>query len=165
MQQVPLLLISELLDKTRGGQWFTRLDLKHVYSLIRIAAGDERKTAFHAQQGLNEYTVMPFGLTKALALFQEMMDTIFKAMKGCICYLHDILTYGGNIQAKHYAIVEKLLQQYVNHGPAVILLKGKFQVHETIFLEYVINSQEVKMDPSKLETMSKWPIPTKKKEV
>ena len=29
----------------------------------------------------------------------------------------------------------------------------------------VINGQEVKMNPSKLETMSKWPIPTKKKEV
>ena len=30
---------------------------------------------------------------------------------------------------------------------------------------HVINIQEVKMDPLKLETMSKWPIPTKKKEV
>ena len=30
---------------------------------------------------------------------------------------------------------------------------------------HVINAQDVKMDPSKLETMSKWPIPIKKKEV
>ena len=36
---------------------------------------------------------------------------------------------------------------------------------ETIFLEHVINGQEVKMDPLKLETMSRWPITTKKKEV
>ena len=34
-----------------------------------------------------------------------------------------------------------------------------------LFLGHVINSEEVKMDPSKLETMSKWPIPTKKKKV
>ena len=34
----PLPLISELLSKTRGGKWFTRLDLKNGYNLIRIAA-------------------------------------------------------------------------------------------------------------------------------
>ena len=45
----PLPLISELLDKTRGGKWFTRLDLKNGYKLIRIAAGDEWKTAFHTK--------------------------------------------------------------------------------------------------------------------
>ena len=37
----PLLLISELLDKTRGGKWCTRLYLKNGYNLILIAAGDE----------------------------------------------------------------------------------------------------------------------------
>ena len=36
---------------------------------------------------------------------------------------------------------------------------------ETIFSEHVSNSQEVKTDPFKPETMFKWPIPTKKKEV
>ena len=45
----PLPLISELLEKTRGGWWFTRLDLKNGYNLIRIAAGDEWKTAFHTE--------------------------------------------------------------------------------------------------------------------
>jgi len=37
----PLPLISELLDKTRGGKWFTRLDLKNGYNLIRISPGHE----------------------------------------------------------------------------------------------------------------------------
>jgi len=92
----PLPLIGKLLDKTRGGKGFTRLDLKHEYNLIRIAIGDEWKTAFHTKKSLFEYTVMPFGLTNALATFQEMMDTIFKDMEGCIWYLDDILIYGGD---------------------------------------------------------------------
>jgi len=97
----PLPLISELLDKTRGGKWFTRLDLKNGYNLIRIAVGDEWKTAFHTKKGLFEYTVMPFGLTNAPATFQEMMDTIFKDMEGCIWYLDDILIYGGDSEEEH----------------------------------------------------------------
>ena len=58
-----------------------------------------------------------------------------------------------------------MLPQCVEHGLAVNLLKIEFHVKETIFLVHVINGQEVKTDPSKLETMSQWPIPAKKKEV
>ena len=86
-------------------------------------------------------------------------------MEECIWYLDDILIYSGDTEAEHQAIVEKVLQQCVEHGLAVNLLKSEFHVKETIFLEHLINGQEVKMDPSKFETMSKWPIPTKKKEV
>ena len=108
---------------------------------------------------------MPCGLTNAPASLQEMMDTIFKDMEGCICYLDDILIYGGDTEAEHQAIVEKVLQQCIEHGLLVNVLKSEFHVKETIFLEQVINGQEVKMDPSKLKTMSKWPTSTKKKEV
>ena len=161
----PLPLISELLDKTRGGKWFTRLDLKNGYNLIRIATGDELKTAFCTKQGLFEYIVIPFGLTNAPASFQEMMDTIFKDMEGCIWYLDDILIYSGNTEAAHQAIVGKILQHCVEHGLAVNLLKSDFHVKETTFLVHLINGQEVKIDTSKVESMSKWPMPAKKKEV
>ena len=60
------------------------LDLKNEYNLIRLAAGDEWKTAFRTKQGLFEYTMMPFGFTNAPASFQEMMDTILKDMVGYI---------------------------------------------------------------------------------
>ena len=108
---------------------------------------------------------MPFGLTNFPASFQDMMDTIFKNMEGCIWYLDDILIYSGNTKAEHQTIVERVLQQCVKHELVVNLFKSNFHVHKTIFLEHVINGQEVKMDPSKLETMSKWPIPTTKKVV
>ena len=102
-------LIDELLDKTRSGKWFARLNLKNRYNLIRVAAGDEWKTAFRAKQGLFEYVVMPFGLTNAPESFQEIGDTIFKDIEECIWYLCDILMYGGHTEAKHQAIVEKVL--------------------------------------------------------
>jgi len=73
-----------LLDKTKGGKLFTRLDLKNGYNLLRIAVGDEWKTAFRTKKGLFEYTIMPFGLMNAPASFQELMDTIFKDVEGCV---------------------------------------------------------------------------------
>ena len=54
LNKYPLPLISELLDKTKGGRLFTRLDLKNGYNLLRIAVGDEWKTAFRTKKGLFE---------------------------------------------------------------------------------------------------------------
>ena len=108
---------------------------------------------------------MPFGLTNVTVSFQEMMDTIVKDMEVCIWYLDNILIYSSDTQLVHQAIVEKILQLCVQHGLVVNLYKSEFHVQETIFLVHVINGQEVKIDPSKLETISKWPILTKKKEV
>ena len=80
------------------------------------------------------YTGMTFGFTNAPASFQEIMDTIFKDMGGCIWYLDDFLNYGSDTEAEHQAVVEKVLQQSVKHGLEVNLLKSKFHVKETIFL-------------------------------
>jgi len=108
---------------------------------------------------------MPFGLTNAPATFQEMMDAVFTDTEGCIWYLDDILIYRGETEAEHKRLVEKVLQQCVQHGLAVNLLKSEFHVKQTIFLRHIINGQQIQMDHSKLDTMPKWPKPTKKKEV
>jgi len=151
----PLPLISELLDKTKGGKLFIRLDLKNGYNLLRIAVGDEWKTVFRTKKGLFEYTVMPFGLMNAPASFQEMMDTIFKDVEGCVWYLDDILIFEGKTEEEHQALVEKVLEKCVEHGLAVNLPKSEFHVKQTLFLGHIINGQQVQMDPTKLEVMAK----------
>jgi len=59
----PLPLMTTLMEQVRTSQIFSKLDLKLDFNLLRIAEGDEWKTAFNTRYGLYEYTVMPFGLT------------------------------------------------------------------------------------------------------
>src|SRR6266481_9792410 len=47
--QYPLLLISNLLYAPRKAHIYTKIDLRHAYHSVRIAAGDEWKTAFCMQ--------------------------------------------------------------------------------------------------------------------
>ena len=140
-------LIGELLDKTRGGKWFTRLDLKNKFNLIRVAAGHEWKTAFRTTKELFAYTGMPFALTNAYATVQEMMDTILQGEEGGIWYMDDIRIYRGTTEAEHQAFVENVLQQRVKHELAVNETKSECHVHENIFLGHIVNVSQVQMDP------------------
>jgi hypothetical protein len=45
----PLLLIPNLLDRLRHLNVFTKIDLRGAYNLVRVAPGDEWKTAFHTR--------------------------------------------------------------------------------------------------------------------
>src|SRR5258707_7854441 len=65
----PLPLIMDLLNAPGPARIYSKIDLKHTYHLIRIAEGDEPKTAFRTHYGSFEWRVMPFRLSNAPAVF------------------------------------------------------------------------------------------------
>jgi len=86
-------------------------------------------------------------------------------MEGSIWCLEDILMYGGESEKKHQQLVEQVLEQCIKYGLVVNFTKSEFHVQETLFLEHIINGQQVQIDLTKLEAMSQWRTSTKKKEV
>ena len=65
----PLPLITEIMDRVTGAQYFSKIDLKDAYYRLRIKAGDEWKTAFRTRYGHYEFMVVPIGLTNAPTTF------------------------------------------------------------------------------------------------
>src|SRR6202040_3858006 len=58
----PLPLITDLLDSPGKARIYTKIDLQHAYHLVRIAKGDEWKTAFRTRYGSFEWKVMQFAV-------------------------------------------------------------------------------------------------------
>jgi len=56
----PLPLLQETLMRLSKARYFTCLDICGAYNLVRIAGGEEWKTAFRTRYGLYESFVMPF---------------------------------------------------------------------------------------------------------
>ena len=95
--------IEETLNQIRGAKYFTQLDLRSAYNLIRIKEGDEWKTAFRTQYGLYKFLVRPFGLTNAPATCQRFVNNILQEFLDVfyICYLDDIFLYSENLKNHH----------------------------------------------------------------
>ncbi|CCE27835.1 uncharacterized protein CPUR_01309 [Claviceps purpurea 20.1] len=89
-------------DHLQGARFFTKIDLKSGFNLIRMAKGHEWKKAFKWKYGLYEYLVMPFGLMNAPATFQALMNHIFHDLldAGVLVYIDDILIYAATTEAR-----------------------------------------------------------------
>ena len=91
----PLPLMADMRTRFRDARYFTILDLKNAFNLIRIKQGDEWKTAFRTKYGIYEYLVMPFKLTNAPATMQKVVNKTLQSYlnRFAIIYMDDILVY------------------------------------------------------------------------
>lgn len=108
----PLPRIDELRDRLRKAKYFTKLDLRDGYYLIRIKEGEEWKIVWRSRFGLFEYLVMPFGLTNAPVTFQAIINDTLREYLDVFCtaYLDDILIYSETLE-EYQEHVEKVLKK------------------------------------------------------
>jgi hypothetical protein len=149
--RTPLPLIAEALDHLSKAKIYTKLDVKDAYHNLRIAKGDEWKTAFRTKYGLYEYLVMPFGLTNAPASFQRWMNEVLSDYLDifCIAYLDDILIYSDDIH-QHRQHVQLILERLKDVGLTLKATKCEFHMQKTEYLGYIIAPEGISMDPEKV---------------
>ena len=156
----PLPLIGESLDRLRAARVFSKIDLRAGYNLVRIAEGDEWKTAFRTRYGHYEYKVMPFGLTNAPATFQNLMNDVLRDFLDdfAIVYLDDILIFSATLD-EHKRHVRSVLERLRAYGLFAKPEKCFFHQDEVEYLGFLVSYQGVKMDPKKVSAILDWPEP------
>ncbi|KAI2648707.1 Transposon Tf2-6 polyprotein [Labeo rohita] len=147
----PLPLVPSALEQLRSARFFTKLDLRSAYNLIRIREGDEWKTAFSTATGHYEYLVMPFGLANSPSFFQAFVNEIFRDMlhRWVIIYIDDILIYSNSYQ-EHIQHVRAVLQRLIQHQLYAKEEKCEFHQEKIAFLGYIISPEGIAMDDSKV---------------
>jgi hypothetical protein len=148
----PLPLIRETLAQLSKAKYFTKLDIKDAYYLLRMAEGEEWKTAFRTRYGLFESLVMPMGLTNAPATFQKFINDILRPFldQFCTAYLDDILIYSDTLE-EHKIHVRRVLEAIKGAGLTLKAEKCEFHQSSVKFLGVIISRDGVKMDPRKVK--------------
>jgi len=65
-----------------GAELITQIVSQCCFHLLKMAMGHEKYTAFRVKFGLNEYMVMPFGLTIPPPTFRREINRILKPVLG-----------------------------------------------------------------------------------
>ena len=157
----PIPLIDELLDELAGAKWFSKLDLRVGFHQIRMAEGEEYKTAFQTHSGHWEYRVMPFGVTGGPAPFNSAITTTLRPVN-CVCaisFFDDILIFSKTLK-EHIQHIKQVLQLLRADHWQVKQSKCSFAQRQISYLGHVINEQGVSTDPNKIQTIENWPTPT-----
>ena len=136
---------------------FSKLDLRHGYYQVRIAEGDEKKTAIVTRYGSFEFLVMPFGLCNAPATFFTLMNDVLRPYLDSflVVYLDDIVVFSDNMEdhKKHLAMVFEALREN-----QLFLKKSEcvFAQTEIPFLGHIVGQGYIQMEPSRLKAIEDW---------
>jgi hypothetical protein len=122
-------------------------------------------SAFACHRGLFEFNVMPFGLSNAPAIFQELMSVVLQGMNTfAIAYLDDVLVFSETVN-DHLVHIDQVFQRLRSHGLRLKLNKCSFMQSQTNYLGFIIDAQGIKPDPKKIEAVKTIPTPTCVREV
>lgn len=162
----PIPVIDELLDELVGAKWFTTLDLSSGFHQILVAEEDVHKTAFQTHHGHYEYKVMPYGVTGGPPTFQHEMNTVLAPVlrKFAVVFIDDVLIYS-KTWSDHVQHVRQVFTLLHQSQFKVKLSKCSFAQQQLSYLGHVISSQGVATDPSKVDIIRHWPVPTSVKDV
>ena len=152
-------LIDTLLNRLEGVKYFTQLDLRNAYHLIRIRKEDEWKTAFKTRYSLYEYTVMSFDLINTSVTFQAYIDQVLTGMidTELIAFLNDILIFD-NTWEECWKCTLKALQRLKDTKLFCKRLKCLFEVTSVDFLSFIMRDEKIVMNPGRVSMIIKWSV-------
>ena len=158
--------IDDLFDQLQGARYFSKIDLRSGYHQLRVRDEDIPKIAFRTRYGHYEFLVMPFGLTNAPAVFMDLMNRVFREYldQFVIIFIDDILVYSKSKEEheEHLCTVLGILRKDKLYAK---FFKCEFWLEQVAFLSHVVSAEGIKVDPAKVEAITKWPRPTTVTEV
>ncbi|GJW86514.1 putative reverse transcriptase domain-containing protein [Tanacetum coccineum] len=145
---------------------YSKIDLRSGYHQLRVREEDIPKTEFRTRYSHYEFQVMPFGLTKALAVFMDLMNWVCKLYldKFMIVFIDDMLIYSKN-KKEHEGHLKLILRLLKKEELFAKFSKCEFWLSKVQFLGHMIDSEGIHVDPTKIKSVKDWASPKTASEI
>lgn len=156
----PLPRLEDILDRLGRARYFSTIDLMSSFHQIELEPESRPLTAFSTQKGHFQFTRLPFGLKIATNSFQRMLNIALSGLETkAFLYVDDIIIFGCSIRHHNNNLVhifQKLREYNLKINPS----KCNFLQTQVTYLGHLITSEGIRTDPSKNESIKKYPAPS-----
>ena len=151
---------EDVIDKLRGAQVFSKLDLKEAYHQFELDEKSRHVTTFHGLDALYRFKRLNYGTKSAQDILQNEMARILAGIPNQLNVSDDILI-GGTIET-HDDALDKVLNALSQSNITVNPAKCMFDVSELSFLGIVFGKDGVKADENKVQALKEASKPENK---
>lgn len=154
-------LISQLINKLKRSDMYTKMNLCWGYNNIYIKGDDEWKGAFVTPIGSYEPIVMFFRMCNSSSTFQQMMNMFCDEMheEFLVIYMDLMIFIRGISHAKHAKLIKCILQKLCDNDLFVKPSKCTFFVELVDFLGMMVSKDGMSMDPIKISVITDYEPP------
>lgn len=151
--------IDEVKSDLSGSHFFTKLDAKSGFWMLKLDEESSKLCTFITPLGRYRFLRLPFGINAAPEIFHNEMVKRFGDIKGLKIMMDDFLIYG-KTKSEHDSILKQVLERAEQIGLKFNKEKSKMCMSEVKYLGYIFSKDGVSVDPSKVESICKMPSPT-----
>jgi hypothetical protein len=163
--QYPLPDIEGLIDQMSSSTVFSTADLFTGFHQIPCNEETQKKVAITTDFGQYTWTAMPMGGKNAPAVFQQMMDNIFKDIPSSelAIYLDDLCLHSRSFE-RNLKIIEKVLKVLRSNNLKIRASKTEFLKTKIKFFGAIIEDGFRKPNPEKTKAVLELQHPRNAKE-
>ncbi|XP_076454791.1 uncharacterized protein LOC143289631 [Babylonia areolata] len=161
----PLPDVEHLFSSLGKARYFSKWDLSKGYWQIPVREDIRPMTAFTIPSGQFQFTVMPFGLKNAAAVFSRMMRALLDpiGMKDVHNFMDDMIA--SETWEEHLSAIEAVFQRLEEANLSVRPKKCFIGFEELSFLGHVVWHGQILPEMDKVEKVMKAPVPETKTQV
>ncbi|KAJ8476217.1 hypothetical protein OPV22_019944 [Ensete ventricosum] len=153
------------MDVTSGHQLLSFMDAFSGYNQIQMAPRDKRNTTFITHNGTYCYKVMSFGLKNVGAIYQRLVNRMFKDQEGrnMEIYVDDMIIKSRQAETHLFDLAEtfRTLRKYkMRLNPA----KCTFGITSGKFLGFIVHQRGIDANPDKIKAIQEMQPPNTIKE-
>lgn len=163
-RQFPMRTIEEIATRIKKSKFFTKLDCKKGFWQIKVSQRSQKYLTFATPWGRYSYLVLPFGLSSAPELFQQIMSDLLSDLDQVEVSMDDILIHAETIEQLKL-IQDEVTKRIKNAGLTLNDEKCEYGKERIRFLGHILSAKGLEADDSKVITIDSLKMPTNKTEL